>query len=98
MPSRFRMRVLHGHNRREGRNSRFCHRWASADKTGKRGIAEIGAAPLKRDFAELAVLAVPENDSMPRLQLASARTLCVGDDQPLAEHRIMTFGDAESVA
>ena len=71
---------------------------AALGKSGKRGIAEIGAAPFKRDFAELAVLAVPKNDPMPRLQLASARTLCVGKDQPVAAHRIMTFCPAELVA
>jgi len=71
---------------------------AAVEKSGKRGIAEIGTAPFKRDFAELAVFAVPENDSMPRLQLASARALCVGEDQPLTAHRIMTFCPAELVA
>ena len=76
----------------------FLSRWPTTDKSGKRGIAEIGAAPFKGDFAELAVLAVPENDPMPPLQLASARTLCVGEDQPLAAHRIMTFRAAELIA
>src|SRR2546422_6331213 len=76
----------------------FLSRWPTTDKSGKRGIAEIGAAPFKGDFAELAVLAVPENDPMPRLQLASARALCVGEDQPSAAHRIMTFRASELIA
>src|SRR5258708_21607960 len=60
-------------------------------KSGQRGVTEIHPPPFEDDFAQLAAVAVAEDDAMARLDLSPAGALGVSKNQPLPVHGVVAF-------